>query len=149
MNPVVPLYESLMADGTLDRRHAITLMRYAACRQAARKAGWRYSVDDPTFLTAQYAFFVENTCSRGKILLDLLTEPPNPNWTLRDYMDEMHTQRCGVELTLGQVGVFLAIDHPARYREQNRRQAEMFKRQAENPDDRPTFLRITERVRQG
>jgi hypothetical protein len=119
----MPLYKQMMADGTLDRRHELALMRYAACREAARKTGWRHSSDDETFLTAQYAFFEGNICSHAKVLLDLLTEPADPNWTLQDYMDEMHTQWCGIELTLVQVGVFLAIDHPARCRAEKKRES--------------------------
>ena len=140
-----PLYESMMAAGTLDRRHELALMRYAACREAARKAGWRCSSDDPAFLTAQYAFFHGNFYFHVKELVDLLTQPPDPAWTYQNYLEMLPefglADSFDLDYVLDRVGQFLAIDHPARYREEKRREAEMYKRWREHPDERPSFLR--------
>lgn len=136
-----PVYKAMMADGSLDRRHELALMRYTACRDAAHKAGWRCSSGDPTFLTAQYAFIEGNICAHVTFLLDLLTEPHDPHWTLHHYAQEMLPPDYDIDAILDAVGAFLAIDHPARYRERKRREAEMYKRWEEHPDERPASFR--------
>lgn len=147
-----PLYESLIADGKLDWRHELALTRYMACRRAACKAGWRCGSDDSTFLTAQYAFFSGNFYAHVKELLELLTQPADPAWTYRDYLESLPPFGLDIGFDLDHildvVGEFLAIDHPARYREEKCQEAEMYQRWKEHPEERPAFLR-RERVTEG
>ena len=141
-----PVYERLISDGIIGRRHELALVRYAACREAARKAGWRCSSDDPTFLTAQYAFFSGTFCCHVKELLALLTQPHDAAWTYHDYLESLPPFGLDVgfdlDAILDRVGEFLAFDHPAERREEKRREAEMFKRWREHPEERPAFCRI-------
>ena len=77
--------------------------------------------------------------------IDLLTQPPDPAWTYQNYLEMLPefglADSFDLDYVLDRVGQFLAIDHPARYREEKRREAEMYKRWREHPDERPSFLR--------
>lgn len=132
----------MMANGTLDRRHELALMRYAACRTAAQKAGWRCSSDDPTFLTAQYATFTGTFSCYANELMALLTAPHDPVWTYQDYVQSLVPMDFDVDAVLDQVGRFLAIDHSAHYREARHREEEQ--RARCEPDELPAFLRRTQ-----
>ena len=137
-----PVYERLISDGIIDRRHELALMRYAACRDAAKKAGWRCSSDDPAFLTAQYATFTGTFSCYANELMALLTAPHDPAWTYQDYVQSLAPMDFDVDAVLDQVGEFLAINHPAEDREEKRREAEISKRWGEHPEERPVFLRL-------
>lgn len=141
-----PLYESLIADGTINRRHEIALMRFAACWRAAKKARWQCSSDDPDFLTAQYAFVTGNLCAHVVSLADFLVAPYDPHCTLSDFLECLHMDAADIDGILAAVGEFLAVDHPARYREWKARQAEELAKIAADTNcsdigDVPRFLR--------
>ena len=75
----------------------------------------------------------------------LLTKPHDAAWTYQDYLESLPPLGLDIgfdlDAILDRVGEFLAIDHPAERREEKRREAEMYKRWEEHPDERPAFLR--------
>lgn len=131
-----PYYEELIERREIDSRHEITLMRYKACRDAARKVAWRTSTEDANFLTAQYAYCEANILAHVRFFLDFLTDP-YADWPLQDYVFELMPPGCDIDQLLDRIGIFLATDHAACRREYERYRAE---RDRLEPD-RPAFLR--------
>lgn len=70
-----PAFEWLLEEGKINHEQEITLRRYAVCRRAMERTGWKSLVNHSTYLTSQYARILGSVGARVRITVEELVLP--------------------------------------------------------------------------